>query len=548
MTNREYSAFLSHSSEDAARAMEITEGIEARGLSVWIAPRNVQPGEDWPKEIIRGIQSSKCFILLLSGSANLSDNVAREVERASHYQKPVYSIRIEDVNLSPKLEYFISMHHWVDALEGLVDRKLDELVSAMQGGKSWASRTGTVEPVDDPFTVASAHRGPMLPEPSPTEVWGEKFSREFQDQISKLKLGEGGREWSAPYTIQWSSDDRLIVFRNKAVVEIDTELAIITKRYWIPWYRDKDIYDVGCVPNDRKLCIVGRDCKTVAISSRSWGPSDRSLHSQNSDFNRVLVSKSGKVWLHLSNEEIRLADVWSGSDTRKLDIQYDRIGYWSDKFSWSATDRYVCIFNPLLGKGECPQIIDLENNETTQNLLVNQYGLPRARVVRGTAWHPTRDIIAFAYSGLKFEPPHGFCVLDPTSKQVLHDQAVDRPGVICSIDWCAEGRRLAMGGSDDAILVWDFRSGRAERLIAHKAPICEVHFSPDGQRLVTSSDDRKTIIWGGGLRWHKLAEFNGIVKSDYMLRFNGLPWSQDGRKLAIYDDTNPCAVQVFELQ
>ena len=137
MTDREYSAFISHPSKDAEIATELAAAIEARGLTVWIAPRDIRPGAKWAEEILRGIQSSKCFVLLLSGTANLSDNARREEDRAAHYGKLIYPVRIEDVLPSAELEYFISMHHWTDALQGLVERALDGLVAAMEGGVIW---------------------------------------------------------------------------------------------------------------------------------------------------------------------------------------------------------------------------------------------------------------------------------------------------------------------------------------------------------------------------------------------------------------------------
>ena len=75
MTDREYSTFISHSSQDAETANKVAATIEAADLTVWIAPRDVRPGAEWAEEIIRGILSSKSFILLLSGAANLSVNV-----------------------------------------------------------------------------------------------------------------------------------------------------------------------------------------------------------------------------------------------------------------------------------------------------------------------------------------------------------------------------------------------------------------------------------------------------------------------------------------
>src|SRR6056297_301566 len=116
-----FSCFVSHSSHDSTRAMALVSALEDAGLTCWIAPRNVRPGATWSEEIMLGIAASNCFVLLLSDAANLSDNVLREVERASNKGKVIYPVRIEDVEPSTRLEYFISMHHWINALDGLVE-------------------------------------------------------------------------------------------------------------------------------------------------------------------------------------------------------------------------------------------------------------------------------------------------------------------------------------------------------------------------------------------------------------------------------------------
>jgi hypothetical protein len=113
-----YSAFISHASEDGAKAEEICRQLEASGFRCWTAPRDVRPGQDYPTEIIRGIELSKCLVLVLSEKANNSNFVRAEVERAYSKGKPVFPIRVEEVLPSRALELFISTTHWIDAWHG----------------------------------------------------------------------------------------------------------------------------------------------------------------------------------------------------------------------------------------------------------------------------------------------------------------------------------------------------------------------------------------------------------------------------------------------
>ena len=74
--------FISHSSNDKAIAEAIWRHLESAGVPCWIAPRDIEPGADWTEGILRGIASSRIFVLVFSGHANNSEHVRREVGRA----------------------------------------------------------------------------------------------------------------------------------------------------------------------------------------------------------------------------------------------------------------------------------------------------------------------------------------------------------------------------------------------------------------------------------------------------------------------------------
>lgn len=132
-----YSAFISYASANRALAEAVVAELEGNGLRCWIASRDARPGEEYASEIIRGIVQSKHFVLLLSEAANLSAHVRREVERAASKAKPIYPVRIEDVQPSPKLEYFISMHHWIDAWDGQIALHVERLRNAFDSSEEW---------------------------------------------------------------------------------------------------------------------------------------------------------------------------------------------------------------------------------------------------------------------------------------------------------------------------------------------------------------------------------------------------------------------------
>jgi len=139
-----YSAFISYASPDLEQAEAICASLESRGFTCWIAPRNVRSGREYGQEIIRGIESARCLILVLSAAANESTYVRREVERAVSKRKPVFPVRIEEVMPSPALELFVSTTHWIDAWSGPLGEHVERLATDLGDDDALAAAVAPV--------------------------------------------------------------------------------------------------------------------------------------------------------------------------------------------------------------------------------------------------------------------------------------------------------------------------------------------------------------------------------------------------------------------
>jgi hypothetical protein len=109
------SVFLSYSHHDNDIALGVVAALEASGVDVWIAPRDVTPGAEWAAEIIDAISAARVMVLVFSSQSNDSPQVHREVERAVHKQMPILPFRTEHIRPSKGLEYFLSAQQWLDA-------------------------------------------------------------------------------------------------------------------------------------------------------------------------------------------------------------------------------------------------------------------------------------------------------------------------------------------------------------------------------------------------------------------------------------------------
>jgi hypothetical protein len=149
--------FISYSQPDRECALELTDLLEAKGFSVWIAPRDVSPAAEWAEEIIEAISAARVMVLVFSASSNNSPQVRREVERAVHKDLRILPFRIENVLPSRSLEYFLSSHHWLDGFPPPREAHYERLCGYL---RRWLTDTSgptvQAEPADTITPLAAA--------------------------------------------------------------------------------------------------------------------------------------------------------------------------------------------------------------------------------------------------------------------------------------------------------------------------------------------------------------------------------------------------------
>ena len=119
--------FISYASQDAAAAKAVCAGLEAKGLSCWIAPRDIHPGEDFSAAIDTAIQSCRVMVLIFSSRANASKQMARELKLADDANRSVIPLRVEDVAATGSFRYFLGAAQWLDAIGGPSEDHLAQL-------------------------------------------------------------------------------------------------------------------------------------------------------------------------------------------------------------------------------------------------------------------------------------------------------------------------------------------------------------------------------------------------------------------------------------
>ena len=111
--------FISYSSADKERAEVVCDYLEKNGKKCWIAPRDITAGAEYGAEIINGIETSDVMAVIFSKTANDSQHVLREIERAVNKKMPIIVFKIEECTLSKSMEYFLLSNQWLDATSGV---------------------------------------------------------------------------------------------------------------------------------------------------------------------------------------------------------------------------------------------------------------------------------------------------------------------------------------------------------------------------------------------------------------------------------------------
>lgn len=137
--------FISHASEDAAVAEKIVAYLEARGVPCWISSRDIPPQSIYAEEITQGIEDCRSCAVIVSEPANNSAAVKRELEVASHLNKPFIPIRIDSTEPGRGLSYYLRNAQWIDYGRDR-ERALDRIVAHAAGG----SRTAPPRPAPSP--------------------------------------------------------------------------------------------------------------------------------------------------------------------------------------------------------------------------------------------------------------------------------------------------------------------------------------------------------------------------------------------------------------
>ncbi|PCH43310.1 WD40 repeat-like protein [Wolfiporia cocos MD-104 SS10] len=199
-----------------------------------------------------------------------------------------------------------------------------------------------------------------------------------------------------------------------------------------------------------------------------------------------------------------------------------------------ASDRDVVNLCQILDR-EIPQDFMALLREAQPQIEVNEDGLGILSF-EGTAFDPTRINTQGADEPAEGEANDPDVDMDEEEKAkeisrmggyILNTQGETNKGGVTALAYSSDGKYIASGYEDGAVVTWDPVTGRRRgNLEEHTSSVCTLEFSPDGIKLASGSSDRTIIIWNSatGIKLQELRGHEGFVHC--------ITFSPDGKLLA----------------
>lgn len=126
-----HDVFISYAHEDLQIATDICDALEDKGISCFYAPRDIEYGEYWAKELVEALKIVSVLVLVYSEKCNISKHITRELCLAVQAGLIIIPFKVEDADPQGELLYWINNTHWLSALPSPYTGHIQKLVNAV---------------------------------------------------------------------------------------------------------------------------------------------------------------------------------------------------------------------------------------------------------------------------------------------------------------------------------------------------------------------------------------------------------------------------------
>ena len=123
--------FISYSTKNQETASLVHSYLEGKGISCWIASRNIEGGGNFTELIYEAIEACDAFVMIFSHDSDASRHVSIELTLAHDQKKTIIPFRIEDFPISKGNRYLLALTQWINAYDNM-NEGLRELLAAVK--------------------------------------------------------------------------------------------------------------------------------------------------------------------------------------------------------------------------------------------------------------------------------------------------------------------------------------------------------------------------------------------------------------------------------
>lgn len=276
----EKDVFISYSHFNADTADSVCEKLESNGIGCWYAPRDIGPGDEWASAIMAALNNCKVMILVFSEESNQSVQVLREVDKAVSLRKVLIPYRIDDIEPTEGMAYYLSTLEMQDEFDKPRKAALDDLLERVRDALA-----GKVRPAALPSAPKTHGKAAM-----------RVFSRGFWTVVLLLTALVLLFTWS----VQTSFKNETTVFLGGIGLLLlilsffVSPLKVGKRRMRRPWAVCAALCAAVLIPTIALIAVyMGRAPGTVSIIARSQ---EVSMNSAN--YSIAVQSSDGYVYYH----------------------------------------------------------------------------------------------------------------------------------------------------------------------------------------------------------------------------------------------------------
>ena len=479
-----HSIFISYSNKDKLTADALCAKLEAEHIRCWIAPRDIIAGQNYAGQITSAIRRSKIFILVLSGNSNLSPHVLKEVELAVTTGSTIIPLRIEDINLSDDLQYYLGNVHWLDALTPPLETHLQTLIISVKSLLYPETEAGTIN-------EENYENVPPLPKLTPHRPLKNKETNKNNYPLAQRKL-----------TIFW-----------KGVIILFMLLGIFLASFII-----KKLTQLDAEPNslqgqenfvlNQLVAETTSFQETETITLKKY----ETYKYENPPIPYGIFSSGTDKWIYF------ISDVFGNYDIFRMSLNDDKIENISNtpfiseaQFDVTPSGRQI-VFEALVNQNLQLFVMNSDGSEKKQITFSENYNnaVPN--------WSPDEEMICF------FSDRNGSRDIFLINRfGLLETELTSGKDNDTNCNWSPDGSQIVFDrNNDESIYIMNSDGSNLHLLSNGRHPA----WSPLGNRIVFGEGSQMFLIDPDGSNLTLLASFFDGEYGHYPENFD---WSSDGK-------------------